>query len=172
MQVLKFGGSSLADAANMLKAADIIARAVDRDRTIVIASAIYKCTDTLIQLDTLAAAIPEILGLASSAYTRNDPALAGRIEPLEQTIDYLVTAIRSNQVQRLQRGESSIELGFILADLLGNYERVSDHCSNIGVAIIELSHHSLDTHEYLSAIKRGSDGFDAMYHDYLGKYRI
>ena len=50
MQVLKFGGSSLADAANMLKAADIIARAVDRDRTIVIASAIYKCTDTLIQI--------------------------------------------------------------------------------------------------------------------------
>ena len=127
---------------------------------------------TQAELDTLAAAITEILGLASSAYTRNDPALAGRIEPLEQTIDYLVTAIRSNQVQRLQRGESSIELGFILADLLGNYERVSDHCSNIGVAIIELSHHSLDTHEYLSAIKRGSDGFDAMYHDYLGKYRI
>ena len=127
---------------------------------------------TQAELDTLAAAITEILGLASSAYTRNDPALAGRIEPLEQTIDYLVTAIRSNQVQRLQRGESSIELGFILADLLGNYERVSDHCSNIGVAIIELSHHSLDTHEYLSAIKRGSDGFDAMYHDYLEKYKI
>ena len=127
---------------------------------------------TQAELDTLAAAITEILGLASSAYTRNDPALAGRIEPLEQTIDYLVTAIRSNQVQRLQRGESSIELGFILADLLGNYERVSDHCSNIGVAIIELSHHSLDTHEYLSAIKRGSDGFDAMYHDYLEKYKL
>lgn len=56
MQVLKFGGSSLADAANMLKAADIIAKAVDRDRTIVIASAIYKCTDTLILIGNRAAA--------------------------------------------------------------------------------------------------------------------
>ena len=56
MQVLKFGGSSLADAVNMLKAADIIARAVDRDRTIVIASAIFGCTDTLIKIGNMAAA--------------------------------------------------------------------------------------------------------------------
>ena len=56
MQVLKFGGSSLADAKNMLKAADIIAKATDRDRTIVVASAIYKCTDTLIRIGNLAAA--------------------------------------------------------------------------------------------------------------------
>lgn len=55
MQVLKFGGSSLADAENMLKAADIIAKATDRDRTIVVASAIWKCTDTLIRIGNMAA---------------------------------------------------------------------------------------------------------------------
>ena len=124
------------------------------------------------ELDTLAAAITEIIGLAVTSYLRIDATLAAHIEPLEQTIDYLVTAIRSNQVQRLQRGESSIELGFILSDLLGNYERVSDHCSNIGVSIIELSHHSLDTHEYLDSIKHGSRSFDALYTEYRAKYAI
>ena len=127
---------------------------------------------TQAELDTLAAAITEIIGLAVTSYLRIDATLAAHIEPLEQTIDYLVTAIRSNQVQRLQRGESSIELGFILSDLLGNYERVSDHCSNIGVSIIELSHHSLDTHEYLDSIKHGSRSFDALYTEYRAKYAI
>ena len=127
---------------------------------------------TQAELDTLAAAITEIIGLAVTSYLRIDATLAAHIEPLEQTIDYLVTAIRSNQVQRLQRGESSIELGFILSDLLGNYERVSDHCSNIGVSIIELSHHSLDTHEYLDSIKHCSRSFDALYTEYRAKYAI
>ncbi len=127
---------------------------------------------TQAELDTLAAAITEIIGLAVTSYLRIDATLSAHIEPLEQTIDYLVTAIRSNQVQRLQRGESSIELGFILSDLLGNYERVSDHCSNIGVSIIELSHHSLDTHEYLDSIKHGSRSFDALYTEYRAKYAI
>ena len=54
MQVLKFGGSSVANAQNMSKVVDIVVNAVDRDRTILVSSAISGCTDTLIKIGTLA----------------------------------------------------------------------------------------------------------------------
>ena len=54
MQVLKFGGSSVANAQNMSKVVEIVTKAVDRDRTILVSSAISGCTDTLIKIGTLA----------------------------------------------------------------------------------------------------------------------
>ena len=54
MQVLKFGGSSVADAAIMSQVVDIVTKAVDRDRTILVISAIKGCTDTLIRIGNLA----------------------------------------------------------------------------------------------------------------------
>ncbi len=124
------------------------------------------------ELHVLTGAVVEILNLTNEAYRKNDLDLAGRVEPLEQVIDGLIAAIRSNHIQRLQRGSCTIEMGFILSDLLTNYERVSDHCSNVAVAIIEVVHNSFDTHKYLNGIKYGNSDFNALYDEYAQKYTL
>ncbi len=109
------------------------------------------------EIAVLQRAIDEILARTEEAYDKNSVALAAKVEPLEQVIDLLITDIKSRHIARLKNGYCTIELGFVLSDLLTNYERISDHCSNIAVAIIEAEQDSFDTHEYLSAVKEGSD---------------
>ncbi len=95
------------------------------------------------------------------------------MEPLEQVVDDLKNQLRMRHIQRLQQGGCTIELGFVFSDLLTNFERVSDHCSNIAVSIIELSHDSFDTHEYLQAVKSGSDPeFIEHFNEYRKKYSL
>lgn len=124
------------------------------------------------ELKVLTNALDEILELATNAYNNNDIELATKVEPLEQVIDQLVATIKSQHIKRLQAGSCSIELGFILSDLTNNYSRVSDHCSNIAVAVIEISHKTFDTHEYLNKVKYGNTGFNDIYENYSAKYYL
>ena len=109
------------------------------------------------EIQVITNAISEILVITSDSYMINDISLANRVEPLEQVIDNLIAGTKINHITRLQKGFCTIELGFVLSDLLNNYSRVSDHCSNIAVAIIETSHSSFGTHEYLNALKSNND---------------
>lgn len=93
------------------------------------------------------------------------------MEPLEETIDQLIEAIRSRHIQRLQSGHCTIQLGFVLNDLLTNFERVSDHCSNIAVSVIQERDGGLDSHTYLHAVKADSS-FDANLRRDMRKYRL
>ena len=79
------------------------------------------------------------------------------IEPLEQVIDDILSEIKSRHISRLTGGNCTIELGFVLNDLLTNFERVSDHCSNIAVCIIQISNSLFNTHEYLNNYKSSGD---------------
>ena len=79
--------------------------------------------------------------------------------------------MKVNHIERLQSGKCTIELGFVLSDILTNYERISDHCSNIAVCVIETQHDSYDTHEYLHAIKKNTD-YEGQYQSYLRKYTL
>ena len=79
--------------------------------------------------------------------------LRSKVEPLEEVIDTLRGQLRSRHVLRLQKGECTIEDGFVWSDLLTSLERVSDHCSNIAGCVIEMAHSSLDLHEYLGEIR-------------------
>ena len=105
------------------------------------------------ELHVLANAVDEIITIAVDSFKNNDIEHAGKVEPLEEVIDRMVDVIKLRHIKRLQAGNCTIEHGFVLADLLNNYERVSDHCSNIGVAVIEVSHNSFETHEYLHEVK-------------------
>ena len=109
------------------------------------------------ELGVLMGALKEILSLTTRAYAEGDLRLAAKVEPLEQVIDGLVSDIKSNHIVRLQKGDCTIEMGFILADLLTNCERVSDHCSNIAVAQIETALNAYQAHEYLNTLKAGAD---------------
>ncbi len=125
------------------------------------------------EIAVLIAALTEILNTTTEAYINNDVSIAKRIEPLEETIDSLIIEIKTSHIQRLKAGGCSIELGFILSDLLTNCERVSDHCSNVAIAIIETSQFSFDAHEYLNTVKRkGNKEFENEYEMYKNKYTI
>lgn len=125
------------------------------------------------EIAVLIAALTEILNTTTEAYINNDVSIAKRIEPLEETIDNLIIEIKTSHIQRLKAGGCSIELGFILSDLLTNCERVSDHCSNVAIAIIETSQFSFDAHEYLNTVKRkGNKEFENEYEMYKNKYSI
>ena len=124
------------------------------------------------ELITMTGAIGEILRISATAYVNNDLELAAKVEPLEEVIDGLADTIKDNHVRRLQEGRCSIELGFILMDVLNNYERISDHCSNVAVAILELSHDSFDTHEYLNGMKFQNEDFNAMFNQFAKKYAL
>ena len=123
-------------------------------------------------LTLLSSALTEILALTAEAYEKNDAEIAARVEPLEQTIDRLVERIKDKHVARLQNGECTIQLGFILADLLNNFERISDHCSNIAVSVIEIKHNTFDTHQYLNRVKYGSREFTVQFEEYCEKYGL
>ena len=124
------------------------------------------------ELTVLINAIREILDITDRAYAENDIALAEQIEPLEQVIDDLISTIRSHHVRRLRHGECSIEMGFVLSDALTNFERVSDHCSNVAVAIIETVNNAYDIHNYLRGVKHNSEDFTKSYADYSAKYSL
>ena len=125
------------------------------------------------ELEVMESALREILEVAIEAFVSNDIQQAARVEPLEEIIDGLCDEMKSHHVVRLQSGVCTLGQGFIFNDLLTNYERVADHCSNIAVAIIELESDSFDTHEYLSSVRAmKSHSFARYYEEYQEKYHL
>ena len=125
------------------------------------------------ELEVMESAVREVLSLAISAFVDNDVQRAARVEPLEEIIDGLCDEMKSHHVDRLQSGACTLGQGFVFNDLLTNYERVADHCSNIAVAIIELESDSFDTHEYLSSVRAlKSHSFDKYYEEYKQQYHL
>ena len=123
------------------------------------------------ELEVLLAALNDIMALAFDSFAANDPVAAREVEPLEETIDQLIEEIRMRHIHRLQTGECTIQLGFVLSDLLTNFERVSDHCSNIAVSVIESQADDLDPHAYISGLKMDQSFAAGLDRD-LAKYRL
>ena len=118
-------------------------------------------------------AVCEIITIATDALVSENLEMAKRVEPLEQIIDRLKRKIKNNHIIRLKEGGCTVELGFILSDLLNNYERVADHCSNISVCMLEMENNSFETHEYLSHVKNdGENKFFEQYDIYKKKYSL
>lgn len=129
--------------------------------------------DALKEISTVATAITEIVNMTVDSFIKDDDELASHIEPLEQVIDNLKKQLKAKHIYRLQKGECTIELGFIFTDLLTNFERISDHCSNVAVYTMQLKGEKLDTHKYLSKIKHSAVGnFVDDYNMYENKYKV
>ncbi len=125
------------------------------------------------ELAVVTGAITEIINMTVDSFINNDGELASHVEPLEEVIDGLKKKLKAMHIIRLQNGECTIELGFIFTDLLTNYERISDHCSNIAVYTMQLPSDLLDTHKYLNKIKSSAVGaFVDDYNMYESKYKI
>ena len=134
---------------------------------------IHFSTQAVEELRTLTAALKEILDITTRAFSQDNLSLAKQVEPLEQVIDCLIADIKSNHIARLQSGHCTIEMGFVLSDILTNCERVSDHCSNIAVALIETEQNAYQAHEYLNGVKNaGNADFQQAFDHYRACYSL
>lgn len=124
------------------------------------------------EISVLLSAVSEITDLTLKTFEENSVEIAKDIEPLEEMIDRLKLILRSNHIVRLQRGDCSIEAGFVWSDLITCLERAADHCSNIAGCIIETSHNTLNMHESLRIIKSESEEFKEKYAAYNNKYAV
>lgn len=125
------------------------------------------------EISVITNAVTEILNMTVDSFINDDIELASHVEPLEQVIDKLNKKLKARHVARLQNGECTIELGFVFTDLLTNYERVSDHCSNVAVYTMQLPSDKLDAHKYLAKIKNAETGtFVDDFNMYTEKYSV
>lgn len=128
-----------------------------------------------VETSTMRAAVKEIMALTVKVFDTNNQELARKVEPLEEVVDVLRETIKANHIERLRTGTCTIELGFVLSDLLTNLERISDHCSNIAVNVMEQTGRGgLESHAYLHELHEGApnSSFRMQYEAYLNKYDI
>lgn len=123
------------------------------------------------EMDVMDGAISEVVDTAIRAMTEKDLEAAHRVEPLEELIDNLCDDMKHRHIDRLTRGVYTRQNSFVFNDLIANYERVSDHCSNLAVAMIELEQESFDTHNYIESLMSSKDEeFDRYYAEFKAKY--
>lgn len=126
-----------------------------------------------VEIDVASKAIKEIVDLSVKSVEEENNEYAIKIEPLEQVIDKLKFKMKRNHIERLQNDECTIELGFVYSDIITNLERIADHCSNIGVSMLQREESAYEPHEYLSHVKNdGENDFISQYDVYKSKYRI
>ena len=129
--------------------------------------------DALHELAVLISAIRENVHITIESFINSDQEEARRVEPLEQVIDQLCDELRRRHVDRLQHGKCTISNGFVFNDLIGNFRRISDHCSNIAAAMIGIESGSLETHEYLGKVKEEKDrSFQRNYEQYAKQFML
>ena len=134
---------------------------------------VHFSTEAMAGLEVMIDAVKEIINNATLAFINNDVALATKVEPLEQVIDRLRDKLKEAHIRRLTNDECTIELGFIFSDLITNIERVSDHCSNIAIGVIEINRNGYEAHEYLHELKNSDDvQYNADYKEYKKKYAL
>ncbi len=118
-------------------------------------------------------ALKDVISLTGEVFHDFDIKRAIEVEPLEEEIDYLQTELKRRHVERLRSGKCTIEMGFILSDVLTSYERIADHCSNVAVCLLEVNDDQFDTHDYMNKLKMSNDKtFERLYNENKQKYRL
>ncbi len=124
------------------------------------------------ELRSLTGAVGEILDLSMDAFVRSDLEAAAKVEPLEQVVDDLKESMRTRHMIRLQRGECSIDAGFVWSDLLTDLERVADHCSNIAGCVLDAARNNVGLHEALREFRVDNQEFMDQYDRFAGRYAL
>ncbi len=122
---------------------------------------------------TIVSAILEVIFISTEAFTHNSTTLALKVEPLEQVIDRLILNAKNRHIKRIQYGQCPIELDFLISDLFNDFERISDHCSNIAASILKTKDSSIEKHEFLKQLKSyNNKDFSKNYAEYKEKYTL
>ncbi len=118
-------------------------------------------------------AVADILDRSVKAFTENDYQLARTVEPLEEVVDRINKDIRKRHLKRLQKGKCTVELGLLLSDIATNYERVSDHCSNLAVYLIQAEDNTIEAHDYMNSLDEDTKKqFDSLLEEYSKQYAL
>lgn len=124
------------------------------------------------ELSKMAAAVNEIISLSIKAFKTNNMETALEIEPLEQVVDRLKIILKNNHIERLKQGNCSVEAGFVFNDMINNFERIGDHCSNIAVSILQMKNDDYSGHEFMNSMKSNNSLFTEKYDAYKKKYNV
>jgi len=122
------------------------------------------------EMDALCAATCEIVEHSYAAFVETDTTRATLVEPLEQVIDRMKELLRTRHIERLRKGQCGIEAGFVWSDLLTNMERVSDHCSNIALCVMDAGEQNMNLHESLKTLRADNRLYTEKYAAYTEKY--
>lgn len=125
-----------------------------------------------LELQIFGEAVRRIIDEAIDSFINDDRDMAQLVEPLEEVIDVLNAELKERHIRRLREGKCTIELGFVLSDITTNYERISDHCSNIAISVLQVKQTDLESHDYLGRIKSDNPDFKQHYNDFLRIYRL
>ena len=128
---------------------------------------IHFSDDARKELKVLTNAVENVLNMAVECFVKDDKDLALNVEPLEEVIDILNDELKLRHINRLRNGHCTIELGFILSDIMTNFERIADHCSNIAVCVLQMDDDQFESHYYLGEMKLN----DASYKEKFDKYK-
>ena len=122
-------------------------------------------------MENLKQAISEIVALSFDSFQTNDVDTAFRVQPLEEVVDRICRRMKEKHAQRLQKGKCTIENGYVFNDLVSEFERVSDHCSNIAIVIVELTDNALDLHEMSDLLQQQHQhNFSEYFDEYALRY--
>ena len=125
------------------------------------------------ELRQMATAVSEALSLCIASFSTKNLDAARRVEPLEEVVDRIADKLRAHHIDRLRAGRCSVDSGFVFTDLISNFRRVSDHCSNVAACVIELQNNTYDTHKYLHSVHHSGDAsYVADYEYFLEKYSM
>ena len=124
-----------------------------------------------VELEIFSNALKEVVDLTFDVFKTEDLTRAAQVEPLEEEIDYLQAELKRRHIKRLRKGKCTIEMGFILSDVLTSYERVADHCSNIAACLMEVNDDAFDIHEYKLGIENKED-FEMSFKKLKEKYML
>ncbi len=129
--------------------------------------------DALREITLYTQAIQEIVSTSIHAFETENITLATTVEPLEEVIDNVNEKLKSRHIKRLRNGSCTIELGFVLSDIINNYERIADHCSNIAIWLLHSKEDGLETHGYIDKLRQSdNEDFNYQYIQFKEKYQL
>jgi len=125
-----------------------------------------------VEINKMKNALQTIMEMAITAFEKNDLEMALKVEPLEDVVDDLKSILRGRHIERLKANKCTIELGFMFSDLLTNYERVSDHCSNIAVSLLTSAQDNMDVHAFLNESRKLEKEYQDLYKEYQAQFGV
>lgn len=130
-------------------------------------------SDAIREIRNITGALKRILAMVVEAFNNNDIELAYKIEPLEEIIDELCIKMKANHIARLTAGSCTLLNGYIYNDMVGDFERISDHCSNIAATMIEMEGGVLGIHTYTNDIKsRHTHNYEENYKKFKNEFNL
>ena len=118
-------------------------------------------------------AIYDIAYVTIQAFINTDTEKALLVDPLEEVIDDLCDELKAGHIERTGRGECTLENGFVYNDILTDYERIADHCSNVALDLLEAEKEEFRSHEYHKSLEyRQNDQYKSYFNYYKGKYSL